>query len=665
MSLLAFATYVTIGSFGNFIGFTDWAVNIAWLWWLFLTAAFAFATTGVAALVVALRWDRPPAWVHPLLSVTPLSTVRHRAPHLHTHPAEATGARNLSERTVRRLHLASWLWGLGMIVGFGYVALNDRIPRPIDYDLISPEITDPANLAMFTLTAFGLLLSWRFQATGALLIAVGAAGLGLLASVEHPPAVAVAITAAFLVPAVLTAFAWQHHRSVAAVLTFAIVTGAVLTGVGVGATSAYDHFFGPAHPQSTLEPLPPSAIEWAWAGGTTTDTATVVAKLSEIEERRARLAVSPRADLADPQWVVATPIGGGQGVVRFAVDGLSPDTVYHYAVEVDGTLDVVRTGRFSTMPEGPSSFTVAVSACAYTGSNGVVFDTIREREPLLFLSTGDLHYANIDRDNAARFRATYDRVLTAPAQSALYRATSVAYVWDDHDYGGNDADRTSASRPAAQRVYRENVPHHDLPAGTDEGAVYQSFVVGRVRFIMTDTRSERDPQTTPDGPDKRMISTAQERWFTDELRQARDAGQVVAWVSPTPWIGPARHGSDTWAGYATARQRLADIIADAGVAERLVMLAGDAHMVALDDGRNTDYSTVGGAGFPLLQAAALDRPGGTKGGPYSHGEFPGAGQFGELEVRDDGTDIALTLRGLTYEGDVLVEHTVRVSLTPR
>jgi hypothetical protein len=189
--------------------------------------------------------------------------------------------------------------------------------------------------------------------------------------------------------------------------------------------------------------------------------------------------------------------------------------------------------------------------------------------------------------------------------------------------------------------------------------------VGRVRFVVTDTRSERDPQATPDGPGKRMISTAQERWFADELRQARDEGQVIAWVSPTPWIGPARQGSDTWAGYATARRRMADLIADAGVADRLVMLAGDAHMVALDDGRNTDYSTAGGADFALLQAAALDRPGGTKGGPYSHGEFPGAGQFGELEVRDDGTDITLALRGLTYEGDVLVEHTFRVSLPPR
>src|SRR5690606_6078407 len=85
------------------------------------------------------------------------------------------------------------------------------------------------------------------------------------------------------------------------------------------------------------------------------------------------------------------------------------------------------------------------------------------------------------------------------------------------------------------------------------------------------------------------------------------------------------------------------------------MLSGDAHMVAIDDGSHTDYRTpapdgtaarggeagldaagAGGAGFPLLHAAALDRPGSVKGGPYSEGAYPGPGQFGTLTVRDEG-----------------------------
>jgi hypothetical protein len=92
-----------------------------------------------------------------------------------------------------------------------------------------------------------------------------------------------------------------------------------------------------------------------------------------------------------------------------------------------------------------------------------------------------------------------------------------------------------------------------------------------------------------------------------------------------------------------------------------VVVGGDAHMVALDDGTKTDYSTERTGGFPLLQAGALDRPGSIKGGPYSDGAFPAGGQFGELEFHDDGETVEVVLRGLTHEEDVLVERTFDVT----
>ena len=91
------------------------------------------------------------------------------------------------------------------------------------------------------------------------------------------------------------------------------------------------------------------------------------------------------------------------------------------------------------------------------------------------------------------------------------------------------------------------------------------------------------------------------------------------------------------------------------------MVSGDSHMVAIDDGSNTDYSTTGNASFPLLQAAALDRPGSVKGGPYSEGAFPGGGQFGLIEVIDTGgTTIEVRLSGLNWAGETRVEYVFSV-----
>ncbi len=90
------------------------------------------------------------------------------------------------------------------------------------------------------------------------------------------------------------------------------------------------------------------------------------------------------------------------------------------------------------------------------------------------------------------------------------------------------------------------------------------------------------------------------------------------------------------------------------------MVSGDAHMVALDDGTNSDYSSSRSGGFPVLHAAALDRPGSLKGGPYSEGAFAGGGQFGHIQVDDDGDVLTLTMTGRDWRNQILVEHTCTI-----
>jgi hypothetical protein len=122
-----------------------------------------------------------------------------------------------------------------------------------------------------------------------------------------------------------------------------------------------------------------------------------------------------------------------------------------------------------------------------------------------------------------------------------------------------------------------------------------------------------------------------------------------------PWIARDSAGGDDWGGFATERREIADFIADNGIAN-LMLLAGDAHMVGIDDGSNADYSTNGGAGFPVMHAAALDRPGSVKGGPYSEGAYPGAGQYGLATFRDDGESMTVELRGRNWLGEDIVTY---------
>lgn len=435
-----------------------------------------------------------------------------------------------------------------------------------------------------------------------------------------------------------------------AVITLGIALLVVLTAGSFAAQAMYDYGYGPAHPQSPLPDLPDSPVIWMWTGAVTDTSAEVVARVGENAE------VS--LELVGNDGFVATYRGNRESDVwRFPLGDLNPATEYRYQFKVDGRLVADRAGSFRTFSATPTSFTVAVGSCARLGSSGSVYDTIRAAEPDLFLVPGDFFYADhIER--LEQFTDVFDVTLTSPPQAALLAEVPIAYVWDDHDYGANDADSTAPTRDIARTAFSTYVPHYPL---TGSGTINQSFSVGRVRFLMMDNRSARDPKADVDDAAKTMLGADQLAWLESELLAADGVYPLTVIVSSVPWIAAPEPGADNWGGYSSERRRLADFIA-ANELEGLLMVAGDAHMVAIDDGTHSDYSATRSASFPLLHAAALDRPGSVKGGPYSEGVFPGGGQFALIEVTDTGsTEIVVRLAGFDWTGEQLVEYSFSVA----
>ncbi|HYF26466.1 MAG TPA: MFS transporter [Baekduia sp.] len=543
--------------------------------------------------------------------------------------------------------------GLVSLAGFALLLATVGVPASPEGGVLEATAERDAQRAALALAAGCVAGTW-WRAAFAVPLLLAAGALGVLAATQWTPAFAALAFAAFAAPAVLVLLGapWAHGRR--HVVAIAGLVAAVTLAAGGAAVAMHDAVYGPQHPASS-QPAPPTwRVSWVWAGGLAPDGATVTARLTR--DARARLVVGRRADLRDG---VATPwqeVGDGDDrLAVFRLRGLTPDTDYHYGVEVDGRVDPHRRGRLRTLPTGASSWRFAVGACARVGSNGAVFDAIAAQDPRFYVITGDLFYSNIATNDPGRFQDAYDRTLTQPAQGALYRRVPVAYVWDDHDFGGDGADGTSPSRPAARDAYERTVPHAPLAADGPQDAIHQAFTAGRVRFLLLDTRSQRSPSAQRDDARKTMLGAAQKAWLKRELLAARDRQALTVIVSSVPWIGRATAGADTWAGYATERAELSRFLARNRI-DRLLMLAGDAHMVAVDDGSNSDYSGTGRAGFPVLHAGALDRPGSVKGGPYSEGAFPGAGQFATVDVADDGDRLRVRLTGRRYDGRVLVRH---------
>jgi alkaline phosphatase D len=394
--------------------------------------------------------------------------------------------------------------------------------------------------------------------------------------------------------------------------------------------------------------LDDTKVAYVLTGGVTTNSAVVAFKTFKAAKVRVELSTDAVAYTGARYSDYVQTSESERNLGKIYLDSLSPDTRYYYRLEVNDSVGMFDgySGTFRTHQEGAFSYKLAFGACAETGSESSIFTQIESENPLFYMNIGDLHYGNIDDDCRENFAEHYYEVFTAEPQAKLYRNTAFVYMWDDHDYGDNNSGIRADCREVALDSYKKFIPHYDLAFQQEVAPISQTFTVGRVRFLLTDLRSfkiepeylgcERTDRGTNFGTTEHL------RWFKQQMLDAKAAGQMVVWISGIPFIngenGPnyVCDEDDDWGGFPEERAEISTFVEEHDIP--MCILAGDAHMVAIDDGSNSDYGQLEGKGMPVFQAAPLDRYGSYKGGPYSHGFSAESGQYGLMEIEDNGGD---------------------------
>ena len=472
-------------------------------------------------------------------------------------------------------------------------------------------------------------------------------------------------------------------------------------------------FFSIASSKSSAAKVNTTKCDWCWLGAVTNNSITIKAKLNnQVEEGKNYIQVfyarSRDLSLTNRELKKARATSLSDRIATFNLTDLTEDTVYYYVIVADGRRYPLKgTLQFKTVKVGqPYSFAIACSSCAggtvsqfasYGVSNNKVFDIIRQYQYKaedgrdsnldLFIHMGDLHYRNdlpflgLKEAHLDDYRDNYDLVMDRARQRNLYQNIPLAYIWDDHDYGTNDSDGYYPLKHLASQVYRERVPCYPLVESLDttkgKGAIYQFFIIGRVRFIMTDSRFHQNPLTLPGDVDRTLLGNEQREWLFEQLitgkkQQQNNREGLTIWVNSVPWIAPPTDlPTKSWSQYYRERTQIANFIKENQI-DKLLMISGDAHMLALDDGKTgtaNSYATGGGGSFPVIQAASLDSKGSFKGGPYNgeqyiidssvdskNGAIAGKGQWGLLNFTDDGNKITVKVE-LKRLKDTLIQHT--------
>lgn len=270
------------------------------------------------------------------------------------------------------------------------------------------------------------------------------------------------------------------------------------------------------------------------------------------------------------------------GVV--VVSGLEPATEYFYRITVDGIrdryLEQLEPFRFETAPppDEAANLRIAFGSCPKYQDDRIqpIWPWVAHYRPDILFWIGDNVYADtLDPDI---IREEYRRQRDVPALQPILRDVSHLAVWDDHDYGLNNHDRTNPIKEGAYVAFLEYWanPSYGLP---EVKGVFFKYTWGRVDFFFLDDRWYRDPAEAPDVPGKTMLGDGQLGWLKSELAASNAVFKVL--VSGSGFSVEKGVGGDSWAAYLHERDALFDFIRDREISG-VVLLSGDTHIGELN-----------------------------------------------------------------------------------
>jgi alkaline phosphatase D len=387
----------------------------------------------------------------------------------------------------------------------------------------------------------------------------------------------------------------------------------------------------------------PRILQGPMLGDTTSDSTIIWMRASDAHRIEVEYSLDPTMKGA-ARSVAVNASADQDYIVRIPLHGLSPATAYSYRVLLDGKPDrYARSPRvFRTLPTGNAPLRLAFGSCARRILDGrqPIFEAIAAAKPDGFFWVGDHVY--IDSLAPMAFEYEYQLQRSVPSAQAMLGSVPQWAIWDDHDYGLNNGDRTSPVRElglATFKKYWAN-PAYGLP---EAPGVFFRKRMAQVECFFLDGRSYRDPSDQPDGSSKTQLGTAQKAWLKQALRESDATFKLL--ISGGGW---ATNGGDkfdeSWGAYRHERDEIFDFIRDERIAG-VVLLSGDVHRGELNlvpRRAKGGYDLTELVSSPLaqptrsadadLQAESRLRP------PYD-----GGSNFGLLEFDADG-GLALNLR---------------------
>lgn len=291
---------------------------------------------------------------------------------------------------------------------------------------------------------------------------------------------------------------------------------------------------------------------------------------------------------------------------HIVLEALEPGTRYGYEIVLDGktpTLPYANSFQtqalFEWRTDAPD-FTLAFGSCLYVndppydrpgrayGNTSEIMRVIGNVKPDLMLWIGDnVYLREVDWNSRSGilYRNRHTRAIKE-LQPLLGNTHNYA-IWDDHDFGPNNSDRSYAHKEhtlEAFKLYWAN-PNYGL---SESPGVFFQFEWQDIDFWMLDDRYHRAPDDMMDGPDKTMLGKTQLQWLKDGLLFSNAPFKVIVCGNQ---VLNANTTYESYNFYKNERADLLKFIKDNGITG-VVFLSGDIHHSELLKWEDPDFYTL-------------------------------------------------------------------------
>jgi len=224
-----------------------------------------------------------------------------------------------------------------------------------------------------------------------------------------------------------------------------------------------------------------------------------------------------------------------------------------------------------------------------------ILDAINNENADLFIFLGDNVYG--DTKNMSLLAEKYTQLGDIPGIKKLKRNTDVIAIWDDHDYGENDAGIEYSQKEQSRKIMLDFFNEaKDSPRRTRPDGIYTSYMYGeaeqKVQVILPDLRWNRTKlssvskseyenkrKTLKMGPynihtdqNASMLGESQWHWLEIQLQKP----SAVKIIGSSLQLLPEFTGWESWANYPKDRARLMGLIHKYQV-NGVIIISGDTH----------------------------------------------------------------------------------------